>query len=1460
MKLLNDHHSFTGMQRDLSVSKHPTSVLYDALNIRLTARGEDTLLTVTNERGPLYSGVKIEGSYLGHCTLGRYLVVFSTTSVSEETSNEENTESSTAKAKRIRTTYTDILIDDYDKQEDNQSTTQETLRPYDPITDDSVLPWKPLDHNPSDDPIDLDNPDEPDEPDEPGSSSDDEDEETDIKPDYITRIDLSPTNSEPEVKILYNGNLGFSLQHPIEAIASYENANIQKVYWTDGENQPRVINIADIDNILQDVDSQFDFIRELKLEEEVSIQKQLGAAGSFAPGVIQYAFTYYTKYGQESNIFYVSPLLYISYKDRGGSPEDKVENAFKISIKKLDKNFDYVRIYSIQRTSINGTPIVRRVQDISTKNYSSEGVLLDEISFLDTGTVGDALDPAELLFKGGESIAAQTLEQKDNTLFLGNLTLLRPPIESDKSEIKIKSRIKSAVTISQSTRTFYPTIVSTYGYAYKNQLTSYDSTEKTNSVPCGGFKRGDYYRCGLQFQYKDGRWSNPIWKDDFQITNTPREVTNQGIEGIEVPTLEGSLDKDIAEELYGMGYRKVRAVVVYPEVQDRVTICQGVLCPTVYTEHNRTTQHLHAQSSWFFRPNYGNNVDQIQDNGSVAPNNGGLTDELTYELPYTSRRMGTFGEKQKPNWNPEKLRQVEIQGDFDPDNKFKVEWEFSTLHSPDVEFDDHLSVLDLVDTYYRSVGSVTFNTTFSDIEIQTSSPTISNSGGGFQHKGFSSSGPQGIVSGLFYDDYATDEKKNTDKFRAYEGERSSYKWFVYTWNRTGSLNNDINRPAGAGTRTALLKKKVISNLRYTTTDYGTIGNSTSISGTPQVFNSDQLSIVKVGTSFYQGNVDTLLSPSNTDGMYFAFEGNNPSDEDIDTKFTSESWWKTFNIKEETSDGQGLWKWEASNNWWDRKNAAIGDSSVSLVVQKEPVRMRYKSSPHIVLNVSSSVDVSADASVLPVIELMKNGAGPNAEKPYYRSTMFGGNSEDALKANVWIPCGEPKLLKKEDVAFEDVTFEYSYGDTYYQRWDCLKTYPFAQDDVNQVVEIGSFILETRINIDGRYDRNRGQVSNLNVTPQNFNLLNPVYSQVNNFFSYRILEEAYYNTNSFPNQITWTKEKQAGADTDIWTNITLASTYDMDGSKGAVTSLNTWKDQIFCFQDEGISTILFNSRVQIPTSDGVPIEITNSYKVDGYRYIGDGIGCRNKWTISNSPSGLYFIESISNHLYHIGEGMQDISTMHNMTSWFNNPQTSIVSTLYDNINHDVYLITGQEALCYSEILGQFTSFMSYDKIVMLESYNNFLYTMREGKLYFMFKGGYNSFFGTQKGWNFTFISNGIDAGTMDFDKTFSTLDYRMDMYQGATYSPDSSFDYIQVTNEYQDTGEVPLSRLKVQDNTKSYHHKGTNLQKKFRIWRIQIPRQKNSLNRIRNPWCKIKLGNNGNNYQKAVLHDLNVQYFV
>ena len=51
MALKKSQHFVRGMQRDLSVSKFNPEFAFDCQNIRITARENNTLLTVTNEKG-----------------------------------------------------------------------------------------------------------------------------------------------------------------------------------------------------------------------------------------------------------------------------------------------------------------------------------------------------------------------------------------------------------------------------------------------------------------------------------------------------------------------------------------------------------------------------------------------------------------------------------------------------------------------------------------------------------------------------------------------------------------------------------------------------------------------------------------------------------------------------------------------------------------------------------------------------------------------------------------------------------------------------------------------------------------------------------------------------------------------------------------------------------------------------------------------------------------------------------------------------------------------------------------------------------------------------------------------------------------------------------------------------------------------------------------------------------------
>ena len=305
-------------------------------------------------------------------------------------------------------------------------------------------------------------------------------------------------------KTHYIGNLNFSLEHPIETLPYYESELVQKVYWVDGVNQPRVINIAS-DNIIEKLDTQFDFNPTITKFPEVTITKEYSGVGLFPAGVIQYFVSYYNKYGAETGIVWASDLQYVTEYNRAAGPDETVVCNFKIDISNVDTIYDYARVYSMQRTSLNTTPICRIVGDININNS-------DSITIIDTNTNTETIDPTQLLFLGGDNFIASTLTQKDDVLFLGDLEI-KNVVVSEKL-IKILTPDEGTITskyLSFKTEDNYNPTKYTLQESEKNVKTFYKlkaESEKTQDI-CTKTEN----KCSKNLDNKKKCvYLHPIWK------------------------------------------------------------------------------------------------------------------------------------------------------------------------------------------------------------------------------------------------------------------------------------------------------------------------------------------------------------------------------------------------------------------------------------------------------------------------------------------------------------------------------------------------------------------------------------------------------------------------------------------------------------------------------------------------------------------------------------------------------------------------------------------------------------------------------------------------------------------------------------------------------------------------------------------------------------------------------------
>lgn len=1135
--------------------------------------------------------------------------------------------------------------------------------------------------------------------------------DTDTTKDHIYRCEISGDNVT--VATVFEGNAGFALDHPIETLPAYESAAIQKVYWVDGLNQPRVVNIMKTGITNTNV---INFSKEVDLGHTFSVQK-FSTGGEFPVGTVQYTFSYYTKFGQESRLIDVSPMYYLSPQETGLDATEIAHCSFKIVINYPDNvNFDYARVYAIVRTSANSIPQCRIVGDYPISSDTTKIVVTDD------GIKGRTYPAASMYFIGGEELVAGTLAEKDNTLFFGNIKLSRPNVGSVMADINhsIRWYVKRLASDPTSQSTFQqaigiPTNESMHYYDENSSVPTtatkyydYKIDNNRSSYYIRRFKRGETYRLGFIAQYKNGQWSEPVWVGDHANNVTPSVGVAAGVGSYRTGYFQLILPSTLRTNLINAGYKRVAPVVVYPQAHERKVVMQGLLCPTVYHVKDRADNSPYAQSSWFFRlfnPT-------TTDNGLVAHN---------APLPGSNSKLG------------------EIQCyDSSLNPLYRMDGNIVTFHSPDIECVDTSQSVDLEGLNMQVVGFASVGSSISNYfnGAKVTDHFLETENVGIDSKISQTIAISRTVGNVNYHSYplyidrvvSADEEKVEAATSASISTSTSTEgiedpvalWIVYPWHRQGSLNNQSALSTkqlkdGYATRTAMLKRNITASAWFTNS--GFFGTPLSVSTgiyTPKVFNFDQLASVKIAAGsdsiIYYGNIDKVVTSEH--GKYPIHVADMLSKSALDNDTVDVSTWAENKVME-------------SSSTWAVGYATPGDA-FSYFSGNDPVSMKYKSSPHAVIRFKGSLHIpmyGGDSSSLAFGNGGVSGYGlyiAELIRSVDSATRFGGQSEQAFAGNDWIRCGESVNLSTWGYS---TYLAYKQGDCYVQRYDCLKTYPFTNEDQNSVIESLSATLETYVNLDFRYDHNRGSGKNLALSPVNFNLYNhPAYEQVNNFFTYHGLDYDRFSSQGFPNCITWTTEKHSGEDVDSWTSLDIGSSlWELDGAKGEVTALRRFRNDIYSFQKEGFAQLLFNSRVQIPTSDNNPIEITNGMKMQGVRYISEKIGCVNKWSIVETPIGLYFNDDLLKTTYVFTGQLQDLSAAKGMKSWMNercntnvwNPSNfANCRAYYDKAGHDIYWVYNDTALVYSEVLGQYMSFMDYGNVPLLESLNNSTYAITNG----------------------------------------------------------------------------------------------------------------------------------------------------
>lgn len=1363
-----------------------------------------------------------------------------------------------------------------------------------------------------------------------------------------------------QIEQVYDGNLGFDVGYPIRTVCVYENEQMQKVYWVDGKNPPRVLNIAghlkNEDGTLKNPEvksieeQKIDFLPKLKFEEKVTISRTSG--GLFPAGVIQYAFTYSDRGLQESNLWYVSPLYYITQTNKGAEAGTTCNVAFKLDFTGLDESFNYMQIYAIVRTSLNATPACYKIANIPTTTTT----------FTDTGSQWEACSADIILGKQLGTFIPETIASKDSTLFLGNYTLTSPMVVKEDHASFFKS-LASATSMQF--------IDSLHQDSPRENL-----EEGANSLQT--FRSGEYYRLGIQFQDEYGTPSNVVYLKDIQaeIADPDSAKFMQKVILSSLPEIPEGLNK----------FKRARLLMVDRTNLPHRTLCQGVLCPTVYTVSDRVNNSPFAMNSWCMRgfdgmkrerPTWepdvplrsnlevgggelenqleyagvtidGNNTisDSVilvntsessaaattyyylvragasQDIASPSPLTGKVkifismsktTDDLItnvfdgkllinrssvylYQIESSYPNIATNAGaksylqnlvlqalKRDGAAHPERIvndifanwKNTDFMAEFEANPKlascfflgsyagnegaktsdvvaqtfedaiamakavgqpFFCDHNILTFHSPDVE--KYQAVIDNnPNIKYRIVGYTDIEESYFDSYIQANSPKNPDSQGGIQT--VKKVSRAGIYNSSLW--------KDSDIYQTYIWHRSMTLGGQSDADESGKWYGEYSRKILSNVHkcgpTLAFKKggKVTSILP--TTSIITSGPRFPEMGIPRVFNSSEVTALQVDTQPNSKNIHDKL-------VYY---GN------MNTYHSTGSYYATI-----------------------MEDGTLKESTSTVI--SDPCLIRYKSPPHVVMPMayytmgieeegnlkifSPSLPYPANApkngdqvshgylwssAVHGIGRSLLTDSHDGVDDINYASIehcllyvaelyqdlsildIYGPTDEESLSKHIWIPASTWVPLQEGESMV-------GYGDSFIGRWECLKSHSFSEEDMQSYVDITSFVVESDTNLESRYDNYKGVNTASVINASKFNLFNSVYNQIDNLFSYRSFTKNE-SINNFQNQICWSEVKTLGEELDTWCQINVGNNTDLQGEYGELNGMITSNNSLYCFQDNAVYKINYNTRVTISPSDGVPIQLTNNYRMDPPLLLRTDCGVHSQDCLAKSSNSVYFFDKRRKRLFAMGkdDNIIDLSGAKGITSLVHSSE-EFNNILYDPNVNDIYFNFGDKSICYNEDIAEFTSLYDYYTASHIFCLGDNTYISKDNGIYKQRSGAYSVFFGQKKPYYIELLAN--DNPTIS--KTFTNVEFNIDPVhlKGA----EETFDLVSAETSYQEGSEV----LKVNKI------KPSNMKRKFRIWRINLPRESGSMNRLRDRWCKIKLQNTNPSGVGIKLNYINVSY--
>ena len=1345
-----------------------------------------------------------------------------------------------------------------------------------------------------------------------------------------------------ELNLLYVNDLNLSKQNLVQVVYNYENSIIEKIYFTDGINQLRFMNIrqsidnGDLLNLVDTKTSSINIVSEYSLS--APLIKQTAPGGEHTAGIIQYAYNLYVLNGSQTSI---SPLSESQSLDNGplkggGAVNENVSRTVTVNVENIDKDFTHIRLYAVKYTSKNTVPEIGLIADREIGNYNV-------FSYFDAGSIIEPLSLSEFLFLGSNPITPRHIESKDNRLFAFNFKERSFDVELDTRIYGHASdgqaKVWEDITFVDGNLTGSETALNTTTYELPEK---HDSVNRDYSLfPYVGTGEvsggtGEYSRIEFQggpanadgdilIQPNGVLYQIPVLSGDTaeQAAVKCRDYLNANLTGYEPVTVESGLT--VGNKVY----LKITRTAV-GNVTDTVTVdTLGFTLTELNIDGTDDAPNYGAEGKYFRLT-----INQKEFNEEESVLNRYLKDKEIYRFGIVF--YNNVGQTSSPKWLCDiKAPTGNLEGKFNT-VKFETKPAFATW---------------LANTTFekgqKPVGYkiVRAERTLSDKTILT----------------------QGMINGMVVN-YRHDLKEGMNDY-GYEQASSKMpsltRQFGVANPATDSLNKNLVQPYRNGRE---LSNTKLPDLYPDNWAWGYMSEThTSCSGddhvaqtwqftklmqmyTPELLfenieidSSYQLRVLGLQgvqesgawngewnpatkqntseakftngwasdgpTSYYDTATSSWVTiPYANPVIEEQIEGSpsdmgdigmfGPTENSAATGFsqlykrhkkfypsTGLEIYNTFGTPEITERGAGFTPYNGVSalRYSNSLETLLMDNWENCDSASNPQQIRGVNSwgAKCITFAEGTNDASVDPSYRKSLEKIYELAAPSGGDGFgvltgeffkpdqfiYAGNIYGGNSYESKTVSNYIEVGGYADINTTEIQID------SPGDTFVQEFiftKLSKTDTEVSDrTLSQCTEFCSFMVETTVDLKNRNDISIYPWDNrYHPKYDEYQEYNSVYSQEANLVQTTDPGFSFKKVKEFDGRIISTKLKTPGEKIDSWTDFLENETMDLDGKYGPINATLNFKDNIVVFQDTALALININPRVQIAPGDGQSIELGTGGILHDYRYLSTESGSLNKRGVIATPNAFYYLDLNTLSLMQSnGQGVIDVSDQKGFHSFMTNnliydsliKDNAVIgegpSFSYSPVNNEVYFTIKQVSsgiakvrndytLCMNENLQQFTSFYDYTPAWYINKGNQMLTSDPTSKQFWShFKGTNGSFYGvtydSSISWNVVPVQG-------DGEFVFNNVMYKMEAKNSLGNDiRDSSFNKVELSNEYQKSGIRDLVL-------------GKNLKRRNRTWSVVLPREQNSMNRIKSPWVLLTMSIDNTNNLSMVAHDLIVSY--